>query len=287
VRFGRRAALALLALPAVVYIVFLVLPIGNTFRMSFNAFARRTGIQPDWTTDQYRELASNSFYREVWVNTLRITLEAAVITVVFGAIVAYGIWRLGGKARVYVTALVLAPLLVSGVVRAYGWIAIGGPNGPWKSITRRIGLDGVEIIFNETSVIIGFVHVMFPFVVIAVLARLDGVKPSVVRAASNLGASQFGVVRRVLVPAVTPALVAGFLLVFALATSSYAVPSILGGGRVVTVAQVIYQEQAVTFNWPRAAALSLALTVVTMLLMLAYQWIARSRVRRAVPTAPS
>jgi putative spermidine/putrescine transport system permease protein len=287
VKLGGRAAATLLALSALVYVLYVALPIGNTFRMSFNSFTRRTGIRPAWSATQYKELITDAFYREVWVNTLRITLEATAITLVFGAVVAYGLWTVGGKSRGYLTALVLTPLLVSGVVRAYGWIAIGGPRGPWESFTKVVGLDGVKIIFNEASVIIGFVNVMFPFVVIAVLARLDAVKPSVVRAARNLGATQLGTIRQVLLPAATPALIASFLLVFALTTSSYAVPSILGGGRVVTISQEIYTNQAVLFNWPRAAALSLALTVLTILLMLCYQRAVRSRVRRAtnVPLA--
>src|SRR3546814_2052094 len=86
-----------------------------------------------------------------------------------------------------------------------------------------------------------------------VLVRLDAVKPSVIRAAQDLGGTSLTVIRRVLFPAASPALVSGFLLVFALATASYAIPAVLGGGRVVTIAEVIYTNQAVTFNWPRAS----------------------------------
>src|SRR3546814_663882 len=113
-----------------------------------------------------------------------------------------------------------------------------------------------------------------------VLVRLDAVKPSVIRAAQDLGGTSLTVIRRVLFPAASPALVSGFLLVFALATASYAIPAVLGGGRVVTIAEVIYTNQAVTFNWPRASALAIALTVLPVLLIAAYQRLARARSRR-------
>lgn len=273
----RRTALLAAVVPLAVFVVYLVVPLLSTGRMSLNQFGRRQGIQPAWDTAQYREIVDNEFYRHVWFMTLRITLEAAAFTVLLAALVGYGMWRAGTRLRSYLTVLVLAPLLVSGVVRAYGWVAIGAPGGPWDSVTKLIGLDGFKILFNEASVILGFVNVFLAFVVILILVRLDSVSYSVIRAAQDLGAGTFGVIRRVLLPIAYPALVSGFLLVFALATAAYSVPAILGGGRVVTVAQLIYTEQISTFNWPRAAALGVALTMLTVLVMTAYQWLARGR----------
>lgn len=280
-RLGRRTALLVAVLPIAVFVIYLVVPMITSGRMSLNEFGRFTGIRPDVSLSQYREIVTNDFYLDVWVSTLRITIEAAALTVLVGAAAAYGIWRCGTKLRGYLTALVLAPLLVSGVVRAYGWVAIGGPRGPWESVTTLVGLDGFKILFNELSVIIGFVNVFVAFVVILVLVRLDSVHPSVVRAAQDLGARQFSVIRRVLLPIAYPAFVSGFLLVFALATAAYSIPVILGGGRVVMVAQLIYTEQVATFNWPRAAAMGVALTVLTVLVMLGYQRVIGRRDRQA------
>ncbi|HEY9565323.1 MAG TPA: ABC transporter permease [Nocardioides sp.] len=248
--------------------------------MSFNDFGRSTGIVETSNANQYREILGNEFYRQIWLSTLRLTVQAAALTVGIGAVVAYGMWRSGPRLRGILTAVILAPLLVSGVARAYGWIAVAGPNGPWEALTARIGLDDVQIIFNERSVMLGFIHVFMPFAVMLVLVRLDAVKPSVIRAAQDLGGTSLTVIRRVLFPAASPALVSGFLLVFALATASYAIPAVLGGGRVVTIAEVIYTNQAVTFNWPRASALAIALTVLTVIIMAAYQRIAGARSRR-------
>lgn len=281
-RLGRRTALLVAILPLATFVIYLVLPLITSARMSLNQFSRFTGIRPDVDPAQYREILANEFYRQVWFNTLRITVEAAAFTVLAGALAAYGIWRCGPRLRGYLTALVLAPLLVSGVVRAYGWVAMGGPRGPWESVTSLVGLDGLRILFNEASVIIGFVNVFVAFVVILVLVRLDSVAPSVIRAAQDLGARNLSVIRRVLLPIAYPALVSGFLLVFALATAAYSIPVILGGGRVVMVAQLIYTEQVSTFNWPRAAAMGLTLTVLTVLVMLGYQRVAGRRARSAV-----
>lgn len=276
-RLGRITALLVAVLPVATFVVYLVIPMISSARMSLNEFGRFTGIQPAANTDQYRDILADGFYREVWLNTLRITIEAAAFTVLIGAVTAYGIWRCGPRLRGALTALVLAPLLVSGVVRAYGWLAIGGPRGPWESVTALVGLDGVNILFNEISVIVGFVNVFVAFVVIQVLVRLDSIPPSVIRAAQDLGARNHNVILRVLLPITYPAFVSGFLLVFALATAAYSIPVILGGGRVLMVAQLIYTEQVFTFNWPKAAAMGITLTVLTVLVMLGYQRIAGRR----------
>jgi putative spermidine/putrescine transport system permease protein len=276
-KLGRRTALLVAILPLATFVFYLVAPLITSASMSLNQFGRFTGIRPDTSFAQYREILTSEFYRDIWLNTLRITIEAAALTVLVGAAAAYGIWRCGPRLRGYLTALVLAPLLVSGVVRAYGWIAVGGPRGPWDTVTSAVGLDGVRILFNEASVIIGFVNVFVAFVVILVLVRLDSVAPSVIRAAHDLGARNLSVIRRVLLPIAYPALFSGFLLVFALATAAYSIPVILGGGRVVMVAQLIYTEQVATFNWPKAAAMGLTLTVLTVLVMLGYQRIAGGR----------
>jgi ABC-type spermidine/putrescine transport system permease subunit I len=171
---------------------------------------------------------------------------------------------------------------VSGVARAYGWIAIGGPNGPWVQGTRALGLD-IPILFNENSVILSFIHTLLPLAVIQVLLRLDAIAPSLPKAAANLGANQWTTAMRVLLPLSYPALASSFLLVFALCTAAYSVPTILGGGRVLTVAQLIYREQTIIFDWPLAAALATTLTALTLMVMAGYQTVGQRWERRARP----
>jgi putative spermidine/putrescine transport system permease protein len=266
-----------LALPLLVYALFLVVPMVANARLSLKGFGRFTGIQESWTLEHYRLIVSEPYYLKVWLNTLRVSGETAVVTVVSGVIIAYFLWRVGGWLRAYLTAAIIAPLLVSGVVRAYGWIAVTGPTGALPDITEVIGLGRRSILFNEASVVIGLVNVFLPYVVITMLVDLDGIRPSVLRAAANLGANWLQVAYRVVLPITYRSVVSGTLLVFALATEAYSIPRVLGGGRVLTVPIVIVSEQNALFNWPRAATLGIALLVVTMAVMLVYQLLAGTR----------
>jgi putative spermidine/putrescine transport system permease protein len=274
VRLGRRALIVILAAPLAVELVYLVLPIVVTFRESLFGFGRISGIHYTTSWDNYRAMLQDPFYVTVWVNTLRVSTESAAITVILATLVSWVLWTVGGRYRAYLTVVIIAPLLVSGIVRAYGWIAMIGPGSVFDNASQTLGFGHANWLYHEPAVVVAFIHVFLPFGVLMMLTRLDAIPPNVVRAAANLGANQVQVAVRVLLPQIFPAVLSSFLLVFALAMASYAIPAILGGGRVLTIAQVIFSEMNGTLNWPQAAALGVALTLVTLIVMLVYQLLA-------------
>jgi putative spermidine/putrescine transport system permease protein len=271
----RRMALVVAIVPAAVVILYALAPVAFSVRMSFKSFGFFTGISDVFTTSNYQQVLTQPYYTKAWVNSVVISLESAAITACLGAFVAYVLWRIGGHVRSYMTAILIAPLLVSGVVRAYGWLAIGGPGGLIPKTTSMLGLGHWLLYGNGAALLVAFVHIFLPFMVIMVLTSLDSISPSILRAAANLGANELAVAVRVVLPNVYSTIMSGFLLVFALGIASYAIPDILGAGRIPTIAQVMYLEQNFNANWPRAAALAVSLTVVTLAVMTTYQLILR------------
>ncbi|MCZ7572818.1 MAG: ABC transporter permease [Ardenticatenaceae bacterium] len=282
-KFGRGTTALLLLLPGLAYGVFFFAPLLSSARISFNEFSRFEGMTPGFTLDHYRLALTDSYYLQTWASTLRLAFESATITTILGAVTAYGMWRAGGRVRTYLLAVVLAPLLVSAVVRALGWIAVLGPGGFLPHITSALGLGEVTIMFSEPAIVIGFVHVLLPFAVILTLTNLDAINPSAMRAAANLGATQLQVIRRVVLPLTYPGLFSSFLYVYAIAGAAYSIPAILGGRRVLAASRAIFQQQTAVLNRPSAAALSMILIVVTVTLMLIYQWLTRRMQRQALP----
>ena len=271
----RRMAVAVAILPAAVVILYALAPVAFSVRMSFKGFGFFTGISDVFTISNYQAVLTQPYYTKAWVNSVVISVESAAITACLGAFIAYVLWRVGGRVRGYMTAILIAPLLVSGVVRAYGWLAIGGPGGLIPKTTTAMGLGHWLLYGNGAALLVAFVHIFLPFMVIMVLTSLDSISPSILRAAANLGANELAVAVRVVLPNVYSTIVSGFLIVFALGIASYAIPDILGAGRIPTIAQVMYLEQNFNANWPRAAALAVSLTVVTLVVMTAYQLILR------------
>jgi len=108
-----------------------------------------------------------------------------------------------------------------------------------------------------------------PFMVISVWASLQRVNPSTEAAALSLGASQFTVMRRVVVPQVMPGILSGSIMVFAMAASAFATPAIVGGRRLKTVATAAYDEFLNTLDWPLGAALAVVLLIAMLAVLLA------------------
>jgi putative spermidine/putrescine transport system permease protein len=104
--------------------------------------------------------------------------------------------------------------------------------------------------------------------VIAVWASLQRINPSTEAAALSLGASQFTVIRRVIVPQVMPGILSGSIMVFAMSASAFATPAIVGGRRLKTVATAAYDEFLNTLNWPLGAALAMLLLVATIVVLI-------------------
>jgi putative spermidine/putrescine transport system permease protein len=270
---SRRGLLLILALPAAVEVLFLLLPLISSARMSLNSFGLLSGLRTGFSLANYSLFIHDSYYVQAWLTTLRLTAEASIGATLLGAATAYLLWTSSPKVRSWMTVLILTPLLVSSVVRAYGWIAVAGPTGIVPAITDALGLGRPPFLFHEAGVMVGFIHVYLPIAVLIILGQLDTIQPSHLRAARNLGANWMQVLAKVVVPLTYPAIPSAILLIFALSTAAYSIPSILGGGRVLTIAQIVYDEQNVTLNWPRAAALGITLSAITVTVMLAYQYI--------------
>lgn len=278
-RITHRYAVLVFALPALLMLALFVYPLLNAADLSLRDHSLFGGIGATYTLTQYQTIVSDPYFREVWLSTLQLAVTSAVLTTVLGAAIAYTLWTVGGRTRRYLTVIILAPLLVSGVVRAYGWIAALAPNGP---VSRTLDAVGVEssLLFSTPTVLVGLVHTLVPYAILLVLTGLDAIDPKLVTAARSLGANTRQVLAKVILPLAWTGLFASVLLTFALSVAAYAIPAILGGRRIIVASRVIYQQCVATNHWPLGSALSITLIVLTLVVMLlSQQFTARSRAR--------
>ena len=189
---------------------------------------------------------------------------------------------MGDPWRSIFLLVVLAPLLVSVVVRAFGWSMLLGPQGVFNQALRAIGLEPVRILYTETAVVIALVHVMLPFMVIPVWTSLQKLDPGVENAALSLSASHFTTLRRIVLPQVLPGILSGSLIVFGLSASAFAIPGLLGGRRLKMVATVVYDEYLHELNWPLGAAVALILLLANLAVMLSYNRVLEGRYKKSL-----
>ena len=165
--------------------------------------------------------------------------------------------------------LVLSPLFVSVVVRAYGWLLILGNRGLLNGLLTTLGLQSTPTRFlsTEGAVVAGLAEALLPFMVLSLSAVLERQPPDLEAAARGLGASALGAFWRVTLPLSLPGALAGSLLVFMVAMGSYATPALLGGSTVRLMVTEIYTQVTAVFNWPLGAALSVTLLLVSLLIV--------------------
>jgi putative spermidine/putrescine transport system permease protein len=261
----------LLSAPALLLsICLLLVPLGLTAVLSFQAFDHATGIESSFTLAHYAAVFTDDYYHSIFWRTLWISALTTFICVLVGAPEAYVLSRMRSPWRSILLLVVLAPLLVSVVVRAFGWSMLLGPEGVVNQLIRAVGLAPVRILYTEAAVVIALVHVMLPFMVIPIWTSLQKLDPGVEDAALSLQASYFTTLRRIIFPQVLPGILSGSLIVFGLSASAFAIPGLLGGRRLKMVATVVYDEYLHELNWPLGAAIALTLLVANLVLMLSY-----------------
>jgi putative spermidine/putrescine transport system permease protein len=265
----RRASVPyLLVLPAtVVFVIFFIAPLVTLTINSFYDYGRLTGIVHVFTLKNYQRIWLDSFYLEIVGRTLRLASVTAVITILVGYPVALYLTLASARVRGIIIFLVLSPLLVSVIVRTFGWVMIIGPNGLLESLLAPLGAEGVHFLHTEAAVIVGLVNVLMPFVVLAVVTALQAIDPAVPLAAASLGASPWRVFFKVILPLSLPGLLAGMLIVFSLASSSFVTPAVLGGSQFKVLSTIMYQQALILQNWPFAAAVAITLVLIVLVVV--------------------
>ena len=127
----RRAAAPwlLLAAPLAVFAALFVLPLVNMLLLSLQSFDRATGVTGGLALANYTRFLADAFYLGIVWRTLKLAALTTCVTLVLGYPVAFHLHLAGGRRRADLTLLILAPLLISVVVRSFGWLVILGPNG--------------------------------------------------------------------------------------------------------------------------------------------------------------
>jgi putative spermidine/putrescine transport system permease protein len=155
-------------------------------------------------------------------------------------------------------ALLLVSFWISVLVRTFSWLMLLGRNGLVNNSLEAVGLisQPIEFMRNELGVLIGMVHYMVPYAVLPLLASMQVIDTRVLSASRSLGATGGQTFWRIYLPLTKPGLIAAALLVFIISLGFYVTPAILGGGKVLMVAEYISVQLLVTLRWGTAAMLA-------------------------------
>jgi putative spermidine/putrescine transport system permease protein len=277
-----RHVLALLAPVLALMAVLYVVPLAVYFVNGFHAF-KDGKIIPVWTLRTYVAFFSDPFTYRVVGASIGLALVVTALAVVIGYPLAYALHtRVRGRAaRTALAVILFSPLLVSVVVRTYGWLILLANQGLVNTTLRSLGVidEPLSLLFNQRGVVISLTHILLPFAIFPIYSVLGRLDATLKEAARDLGAGWWDTFLRVTLPLTMPGVVAGALICFTLALSAFVTPQLLGGGRVQVLPLTVYNS-TVEINWPEGAVASLTLLALSVLAV----WMLNVALRR-MPSA--
>ncbi len=213
---------------------------------------------------------TGSIYRSALSNTLRLSIETMVFSLLLAYPLAYAMVRVRNRTlKSAILILSLTPLFLGEIVRTYSWTVVLGSNGFVNTVLRNLGLIDwpVDLMFTHFGVVLALVHVTIPVTVLMLGAAISHINRDYERAAQSLGANPVRIFVTVTLPLSMPGILASATTAFAWTFSAFATPQMIGGGRVPTISTLVYQLGLSSLNFPLAASLSivgLALTAVSL-----------------------
>jgi putative spermidine/putrescine transport system permease protein len=261
-------------LPSLLFLgFFFVVPAVTLFAYSFLTQSPQGIVGLPLTLAHYQHFFGTPLYAHVLWTTLKISLWTTAAAALLAYPVALLMVRSSALAARVITMIVVAPLIVSVVVRTYGWQIILG-NGPtgvlnWLLLATGLIHRPLRLLYTEAAVVIGSLHVFLPLMVLPLASALGKIDPSLDDAATTLGATAWHRFRRITFPLSLPGLAVGSTLVFSLTAGSFVTPAILGGTSAQMLGMLVDQEILAIFDWPFGATVASVLVAVVLAINIA------------------
>lgn len=224
-----------------------------------------------FTIDNYLRLF-DPLYVEVFLHSLWMAALTTVLCLLLGYPFAWALSRVDRRRRPLLIFLLILPFWTNSLVRTYAIKLLLAANGLLNAALSALGvIDApVTLLYTEGAVIFGLVYLLLPFMILPLHAVFEDLRPELLLASRDLGASRLATFVHVIVPLTLPGAVAGTLLVLLPALGMFYVADVLGGAKNLLVGNIIKDQFLDARNWPFGAAASVLLTAAMALLLGAY-----------------
>ncbi|MGM0395507.1 MAG: ABC transporter permease [Bacillota bacterium] len=226
-------------------------------------FAFTTGDSQNLSTftfsiDNFKRFMS-PIYLGVLYRSVKLALVSTLICLVLGYPIAYIISREKPKIRNIMVLMFVIPMWMNFLLRTYAWLTLLGKNGILTKALALVGLGGVDLLYNDTAVLLGMVYNFLPFMVLPIFSILTKMNRNLIEAAEDLGASKRKVFSKVIFPLSLPGVITGITMVFIPAVSTFVISSLLGGNKTSLIGNLIEQQFRYTGDWHFGSAMSIIL----------------------------
>lgn len=215
---------------------------------------------------QWVKFFTDPFYLSVIGHTLKLGAVTVLATSVLSFPLALVFCASRPGVQRLLLLIIIMPLLTSVVVRTFAWIVILAREGVINQVLLALGLSvtPLPLLQTEFGLVLALTQIEMPLMLLPLITVMRAIDPNVLDASRALGASHWRTFFQVILPLSLPGWVAGATLVFASSVTAFISQSVIGGGRLVFLPSVIWQQSMVVYNWPFAAVAAVTLLVTVL-----------------------
>ncbi len=265
---NKKTAVKLLS-PVLIWMTcFFVVPVFLMMLVSFCTRGEYGEVIYKFNTNNYIRFL-DPLYINIFIRSIVIALITTIICLILGYPFAYFVGRAPKKIRGILLLLIMLPFWTNSLIRTYAWIILLRTEGIINTylIKFHIISEPLKLLYNNASVLIGMVYMMFPFMVLPLYSSIEKLDKSYIEAAFDLGATPIKSFIKVILPLTMPGIMAGCLLVFVPTLGYFFIPDLMGGSKVVLLSNLIKNQYLTARDWPFGSAISVILIIVMLILI--------------------
>jgi len=224
-------------------------------------------------------LVFNPGYLNIIFRSLQLSSMATVICLILGFPVAYYITLQPERRRNIYIYLITIPFWTNLLIRTFAWIIILGRGGVIETPLLKLGIieDSLRMMYTDGAIAVGLTYSYLPLMVLPIYASLEKLDFRLLEAASDLYASRWEIMTKVVIPLCKPGIIAGCILVFIPCIGAFIAPNLLGGGKKLMLGSLVQFQFASARNWPFGSALSMLLLSAVVIALIFYARSARKK----------
>ncbi|WP_266367442.1 ABC transporter permease [Tellurirhabdus rosea] len=248
-------------------VAFLMLPYARVLVQSFYTVDDFGLLQPGFSLDSYRRFATGPLYYGTLGKTFALAAAVMLGCLLLSLPLAYYIAFKATRNKTLLYTLIILPLWVSYIVRAYAWKIILGEEGVLNSALRYVGLTDEPIrvlLYSDVAVFICMVHIYTPFVLMPVYTAFEQIPRALVEASKDLGAGRWTTFRKVVFPLSLPGIIAGGTFAFVLSLGDFLAPILLGGPDTLFISTIFQNMFGTSNDKPLGSAIGIVLLLVVL-----------------------
>ncbi len=245
-------------------LIFIVLPLFLILAHALNANTDLSDFV--FTLDNFSRFFE-PLYVKILITSLILAGLSTILCLIVGYPVAYIISNMSEKVRNNMILIFIIPMWMNFLLRTYAWLTLLGNKGLINKFIGLFGLGPWDLMYNSKAIMIGMVYNFLPFMVLPIYTVLLKMDQKLIEAAKDLGANDFEVFTKVILPLSLPGIYTGITMVFIPAISTFVVPNLLGGNNFYLIGNLIEKQFTFTGDWGFGSAISMVLIVIMLLIL--------------------